>query len=186
MKSKFLIFIGVIVIVVIALGVFMDKSAGPGKYDDFAKALKDKGAEFYGAFWCPHCQSQKAEFGTSKKYLPYIECSNPDQSQTPICKEKQIESYPTWHFKDSIKITSTAEPIICKVKPGTPDEPTVCANASSAFNRTWIFPGYKFSIKSPTDPKKVGDEWVFDVGAHATGEVPFPFLAKQIGFTLPE
>jgi hypothetical protein len=24
--------------------------------DDFAKCIKDSGAMFYGAFWCPHCQ----------------------------------------------------------------------------------------------------------------------------------
>ena len=50
----------------------------PGKLDDFAKCLGDKGAIFYGAFWCPHCQAQKALFGKSAKLLPYIECSTPD------------------------------------------------------------------------------------------------------------
>ena len=34
----------------------------PGKYDGFAQCLKDKGATFYGAFWCPHCKAQKALF----------------------------------------------------------------------------------------------------------------------------
>jgi hypothetical protein len=35
---------------------------GEGKYDLFAQCLKDKDAKFYGAFWCPHCQNQKAMF----------------------------------------------------------------------------------------------------------------------------
>ena len=74
---------------------------GPSKYDGFAQCLKDKGAIFYGAFWCPHCQAQKALFGSAKKYLPYVECSTPDaRGQLPICIEKKIASYPTWYFPD--------------------------------------------------------------------------------------
>ncbi len=193
MKSKFAIFIVIIVVIVIGMGVFMDKAAGPGKYDDFAKALKSGGAEFFGAFWCPHCQAQKAEFGTAKKYLPYIECSNPNQSQTQICKDNNIESYPTWRFANGIMITSSGEPTVCAVKPGLPGEPAVCANASSAYTKTWVFPGYKFSVKSPTEPTKEAVDgaegvfaWKFPSQAIATGEVPLPFLAQQIGFTLPE
>lgn len=71
-----------------------------------AQCLKDSGAVFYGAFWCPHCQKQKAEFGLAESLLPYVECSTPDQrSQTPICIEKKIESYPTWEFKDGSRQT---------------------------------------------------------------------------------
>lgn len=76
------------------------------KLDDFTKCLKDRGAKFYGAFWCPHCQNQKAIFGSSAKYLPYIECSTPDgNSQLPVCKDKNIEGYPTWEFNDGSRIT---------------------------------------------------------------------------------
>ena len=74
---------------------------GPSKYDDFAKCLKDKGAIFYGAFWCPHCQNQKKMFGSSDKFLPYVECSTPDgRSQLPVCNDKKITGYPTWEFTD--------------------------------------------------------------------------------------
>lgn len=77
----------------------------PGKYDAFAVCLKDKGAVFYGAFWCTHCQSQKKLFGLSQKLLPYVECSTPDgQSQTQACKDKKIESYPTWEFADGSRL----------------------------------------------------------------------------------
>lgn len=90
---------GLIVIGLIAWGVWAARQ--PGKYDDFAKCLGDKGAKFYGAFWCPHCQNQKGMFGKSKKYLPYIECSLPSGSgQTDICKEQKIDGYPTWEFAD--------------------------------------------------------------------------------------
>lgn len=100
-QLKFIIFIAAVVIIVGGFGLYQAfKPVPPSKLDGFAECLKTSGAEFYGAFWCPHCQEQKAEFGTSAKYLPYIECSNPDQSQTQICIDKKIESYPTWYFKD--------------------------------------------------------------------------------------
>jgi len=97
------IIIGIIGLVVIIglLAYAGTVSGGPGKLDGFAQCLKDKDAIFYGAFWCPHCQNQKALFGSSKQYLPYVECSNPDgQSQTEICKQDGIKSYPTWVFPD--------------------------------------------------------------------------------------
>jgi len=77
-----------------------------GKYDAFATCLKDKGAIFYGAYWCPHCNNQKEMFGTSKTLLPYVECSTPDgKDQTQICKDKQITGYPTWIFADGSKLS---------------------------------------------------------------------------------
>ncbi len=93
-------------LVVLAGIVFIIMSPGkPGKFDSFAQCIKDKGAKFYGAFWCPHCQAQKARFGRSAKYLPYIECSTPDsKSQLPICKDSGITTYPTWDF---VPITGT-------------------------------------------------------------------------------
>ena len=102
MKTKFfIIFIVVVVLLVGGLGIFLNKnSTGSSKLDGFAQCLATNGAEFYGAFWCPHCQDQKAEFSSSAKYLPYAECSNPDNTQKQICIDKKIESYPTWIFKD--------------------------------------------------------------------------------------
>ena len=74
--------------------------------DAFAKCIAQSGAKFYGAFWCPHCKDQKAEFGSSVQYLPYVECSTPDgQSQTQICKDKNIQGYPTWIFADGSSVS---------------------------------------------------------------------------------
>ena len=71
-----------------------------------AQCLKDKGAVFYGAFWCPHCKAQKAEFGDAVLALPYVECSTPDgNSQTAICQQKAVQSYPTWIFADGSRLT---------------------------------------------------------------------------------
>ncbi len=89
-----------IALAVIAGIVFLIKTPGKaGKYDQFAQCIKDSGATFYGAFWCPHCQAQKARFEKSAKLLPYTECSAPDgQTQTQVCKDAGITTYPTWQF----------------------------------------------------------------------------------------
>jgi thiol-disulfide isomerase/thioredoxin len=72
----------------------------------FAQCLKDKGAVFYGAFWCPHCQNTKKMFGAAAANLPYVECSTPDaQGQTQVCKDNGIESYPTWVFPDGSRLS---------------------------------------------------------------------------------
>jgi hypothetical protein len=106
-KTKFIIFIVLVVIVVGGLGIYFGMSPQePGKLDNFAQCIKSSGAEFYGAFWCKHCQDQKAEFGSSKQYLPHIECSNPDNTQKQVCIDKKIEGYPTWIFKDGSQISS--------------------------------------------------------------------------------
>jgi hypothetical protein len=69
--------------------------------DLFAQCIADSGAVFYGAFWCPHCQDQKKEFGDSKDLLPYVECdANGKDSQAGLCKSKGVKSYPTWEFPD--------------------------------------------------------------------------------------
>ncbi len=186
MKSKFIVFIVVLVLIVAGLGVFMNKTAKPSKYDDFAKALKDRGAEFYGAFWCPHCIAQKTLFGTAKKYLPYIECSTPNKAVVPLCLDKKIESYPTWMFKDGVTLKSKSVPTVCEVRPGKDGEPSICSQVNSENYRVWLFPEYKFSVKSPADPTSIDGVWKFPVGAQTAGEIPLEFLAEQIEFTLPE
>jgi thiol-disulfide isomerase/thioredoxin len=77
----------------------------PGKYDQLAQCITDSGAKFYGAFWCPHCQAQKAMFGKSAKKLPYVECSTKDgKGQTQICIDQDIKSYPTWVLADGTRL----------------------------------------------------------------------------------
>jgi thiol-disulfide isomerase/thioredoxin len=103
--KKFVVIILLVVVLVIVIGVFANKPKEVGKFGPFAQCIKDSGAEFYGAFWCPHCQDQKAAFGNAKRLLPYIECSNADRSQTQICIDKKIEGYPTWIFKDESRLS---------------------------------------------------------------------------------
>lgn len=98
-----LLILGVIATVIVRNG--NNTPPGPGKYDTFATCLKDKGAVFYGAFWCSHCQAQKKLFGTSAKLLPYVECSTANgQGQTQECKDKKIAGYPTWDLADGTRL----------------------------------------------------------------------------------
>ncbi len=82
-------------------------SAGEGLIS-FASCIAASGAKFYGAFWCSHCQAQKAMFGSAAGLLPYVECSTSDGSQeTQVCLDKNISAYPTWYFRDGSSMVGT-------------------------------------------------------------------------------
>jgi len=97
------------IVVLASIGVFKSEKRVviEGELVAFAQCLEEKGATFYGAFWCPHCQAQHRTFGKKgSDALPYTECSTPDgQGQTDVCKEAGIESYPTWEFADGARVT---------------------------------------------------------------------------------
>ena len=80
-------------------GVF-DAAAGPEdpQLQALAIHLNESGAKFYGAYWCPRCQEQKAEFLSSAKRLPYVECSSGGRGSglTAPCFKAEIKTYPTW------------------------------------------------------------------------------------------
>jgi uncharacterized membrane protein len=76
--------------------------SAPGPEDPWVRSLAEHlskvDAKFYGASWCPHCAEQKNLFGSSARRIPYVECS-PGGPRAPVaqdCKEKNIQSYPTW------------------------------------------------------------------------------------------
>jgi hypothetical protein len=138
------IFVGVIALLilgVIATVVFRGtggRAVITGQYDAFAQCIKDSGATFYGAFWCPHCQAQKKMFGASAKLLPYVECSTLDgKSQVPACTEKGVSSYPTWEFADGsrltgeVPLTQLAEKTGCVLPAGAINQEGVDTGASS-------------------------------------------------------
>ncbi len=87
-----------------AILVFLISGAGgvsvSGQYDSFARCLAEKGVTMYGSDWCSYCQAEKAEFGKSFRYVPYVEC--PDNIQ--LCLEKKIDGYPVWIFPDGRKL----------------------------------------------------------------------------------
>lgn len=188
MKTNVLV---IVVVGIIALGLVVwgiaklsTTSSIPGKYDEFAQCLKDGGVKFYGAFWCPHCQAQKKLFEKSAKLLPYVECSNNDMSQTQICKENNIEGYPTWSYPKPITVTSDNDPVVCQVQPGPADQPNICATNGSTFYKVWFFSDLE--VLSGTDPTHTGSEWIFPAGSHTSGEMSFENLAKFSGCALPQ
>lgn len=93
-------------------GLF-DSAAGPEDpyLQGLAQHLRDSGARFYGASWCPHCNEQKALFGASGRRLPYVECS-PDGRHSPPAAEcllRGIEGYPTWII-DGVRYEGLLQP----------------------------------------------------------------------------
>jgi len=62
-----------------------------------ARHLKKIGAACYTAWWCPHCQEQRESFGKEAvEVAPFVECSSKNRRQLPICRDQEIENYPTW------------------------------------------------------------------------------------------
>lgn len=99
-----ILFALIMMLIIIAMRVVVSAGKNSEKYTGFAQCLADKGVKFYGAFWCSHCQEQKASFGAASRYLPYVECSNPDRSQNEICNAAGIRNlYPTWVFPDGTR-----------------------------------------------------------------------------------
>jgi uncharacterized membrane protein len=96
--------VGAALVVIVALHAYHAGYWGdaPGPEDPWVRGLAEHlsktDAKFYGASWCPHCNEQKTKFGSSVKRIPYVECSPGGQRapSAPICKEKNITSYPTW------------------------------------------------------------------------------------------
>ncbi len=79
-------------------GGFAGRTAADPYLSGLATQLKAAGATFYGAYWCPHCQQQKALFGAAAAALPYVECSpnGPKAPRATTCEMAGIRNYPTW------------------------------------------------------------------------------------------
>ena len=71
---------------------------------NFAKFLTDNNIKMYSAYWCPHCHDQKQLFGKKAvKELTVVECAQDGKdNQYEICREKQIEGFPSWEIKGEI------------------------------------------------------------------------------------
>lgn len=72
------------------------------KYVPLAKCLTQNNVKMYGAYWCPHCENQKAAFGPQGfDEINYIECDPRGKNAKPeLCAQKGIDGYPTWEFSD--------------------------------------------------------------------------------------
>lgn len=66
-----------------------------------ARALRESGAQMFGAFWCSHCFEQKQAFGiAAQAALPYVECYpdgfRRDTRPAPVCVAAGVEGFPSW------------------------------------------------------------------------------------------
>jgi len=76
-------------------------TSGPAEVA-LAKHLTAIGAVCYSAWWCPHCQDTREQFGSEATELaPFAECSTVERKQNELCKEKDITGYPTWIIGDT-------------------------------------------------------------------------------------
>ncbi|MFH1099039.1 MAG: hypothetical protein V1723_03955 [Candidatus Uhrbacteria bacterium] len=100
--------IGSIALLAIVGGIVLGASSRPADVgvEQLAKALTEHGARMYGAWWCGHCQSQKALFGDAWRYITYVECAVPGnvQGKTAECDAAGITGYPTWVFPDGSRL----------------------------------------------------------------------------------
>ena len=180
----FCFFIGAIIVI---MSIVVGGVSTSSLYKGFAQCLTEKKVQFYGAFWCPHCQAQKAAMGEGADYLPYIECSNPDRSQNKTCNDAKIESYPTWVYPNSVSFSSEKNPTICEIQPGSATQDPSCIQNGSKFFKTWIFGDVKF--QSATEPTHTGSVWTFAAGSRTVGELDTPEgfqnLANFSSCTLP-
>jgi thiol-disulfide isomerase/thioredoxin len=74
------------------------EAVSPSTPDQLAlvEHLRRKGAVFYGAWWCPHCFTQKNLFGTEAgRLLPYVECDKDDAGRKR-CLSAKVRAYPSW------------------------------------------------------------------------------------------
>jgi len=120
MKNIFLLFFFVAVLLgvaILAWGVHpttlfsrVSQSVAPpsdSTVQRLAQCLSDKNVKMYGAYWCPHCQSQEKMFGDAFATIHYVECALPDnpRAQTQECLDADIKGYPTWIFPDGNRLS---------------------------------------------------------------------------------
>ena len=69
-----------------------------------ARHLTKVGVKEYKAYWCPHCHEQKELFGKEAyTEITHFDCAEPGKdSQTKICADAGIKSYPTWEINGKL------------------------------------------------------------------------------------
>lgn len=103
-KSMWYWLVAVLVVAVALVYLTQGGASAPGFYDEFAKCVANSGAKMYGAYWCPHCADQKKMFGSSAKYLPYVECDpRGNNADEKACDAAGVKGFPTWTFSDGTK-----------------------------------------------------------------------------------
>ena len=91
--------VGFLIFAMFAVWAFWLRRHHAGNYDALAECLAAKQVKMYGLYWCTHCADQKNMFGSSFKYVPYIECGvKGSRQETPECIQAHVKNFPTWEF----------------------------------------------------------------------------------------
>ena len=93
--KKYLLFGIFLAAVILFAAGFYIRGLSPGKYDDFAKCLTEKGAVIYGNDFCSYTNQQRNGFGESQKYLNYVKCFDDEE----LCDSKGVKITPTWEIE---------------------------------------------------------------------------------------
>ncbi len=114
--KKYLLFgLGTALILGLLIFFFTSSAGQPGPYDTFAQCLTEKGVVMYGAYWCPHCANQKKLFGSSFKYVTYVECDPGGKNPQPdLCQQKGVTSYPTWEINGEVESGEIPLPVLAE------------------------------------------------------------------------
>jgi hypothetical protein len=97
--NKTILIVFILIISVAGFFIIRGRSdSTPNPKTALAQCLADKGATFYGAYWCPHCNNQKLAFGSrASKKLPYVECalfpSEVSSTASRVLKEYKAGTY---------------------------------------------------------------------------------------------
>lgn len=92
-----------VLFVVLLIGFAVWQNVKPSNLQEFAQCLTENGATVYEAWWCPHCQDQKAMFGSAYRYIDNVECGGArGQLNANLCPD--ITATPTWRGPDGLEI----------------------------------------------------------------------------------
>ncbi len=99
MSGTQVLIIGFVIFSAFAIWAFWLRRRHPVNYDALAQCLAAKQVKMYGLYWCTHCADQKNLFGSSFKYVPYVECGvKGSRQEVPECIQSRVKNFPTWEF----------------------------------------------------------------------------------------
>jgi len=101
-----------VVVLLIAAGFsaayYLGRRKRAQRLDAFARCLAARQAKMYGAYWCPHCADQKELFGSSFRYILYVECGVAgSRAEAAPCLAAGVKRFPTWQFADGSRHEGT-------------------------------------------------------------------------------
>jgi hypothetical protein len=94
--------IGILIFAAFAGWIVWLRHGRASRYDAFAQCLAAKQVKMYGLYWCTDCAEQERMFGSSFKYVTYIECGvKGSRQEAPECVQANVKNFPTWQFADA-------------------------------------------------------------------------------------